>query len=461
MAKDKISDYSSTANSNTDIAGINIDEGCAPSGINDAIRTLMAQLKTWQSGGQDVYIHPAGTASAPSITANGDTNTGIFFPAADTVAVTTGGTERVRVDSSGNLGIGTSSLDANWSPKLQVSSSATDGSGGIVIESYKPNLILKDSSASAQRRHIFADGGNQYFGYGDSVITTHMTLDASGRLGIGRTSPSYMLDIENATQADMRLLATGNVDFLISSIASGLEARFTKTGGSGPITFYNGGSERARIDSSGNLLVGTTSTIGSGTARVSVEGTGGVIFGIKSSGGVGNECTFNWNNATSGNNLFSSFYTEATATGRGSIDYNRGAGLVRYNTTSDATLKNIIGDADGTKSVDILKSTRIREYSWKEDQANKPQIGVIAQELHETFSGAVSVGGNKVEVDEEGNETTRYIPWAVDKTAFTFHLVAGWQAHEKIIQEQQAMIASQSAIITQLQADVAALKGNA
>ena len=80
MSKDKISDYSSTANSNTDIAGINIDEGCAPSGINDAIRTLMAQLKTWQSGGQDIYIHPAGSAAAPSITATGDTNTGIFFP---------------------------------------------------------------------------------------------------------------------------------------------------------------------------------------------------------------------------------------------------------------------------------------------------------------------------------------------------------------------------------------------
>ena len=86
MSKDKISDYSTTANSNTDIGGINVDEGCAPSGINDAIRTLMAQLKTWQSGGQDIYIHPAGSAAAPSITATGDTNTGVFFPAADTVA---------------------------------------------------------------------------------------------------------------------------------------------------------------------------------------------------------------------------------------------------------------------------------------------------------------------------------------------------------------------------------------
>ena len=50
MAKTKISEYSSTANSNTDISSINIDEGCAPSGINNAIRTLMAQIHDLYAG---------------------------------------------------------------------------------------------------------------------------------------------------------------------------------------------------------------------------------------------------------------------------------------------------------------------------------------------------------------------------------------------------------------------------
>ena len=50
MAKNKISEFSSTPANNTDIAGINIAEGCAPSGINNAIRELMAQLKDQQSG---------------------------------------------------------------------------------------------------------------------------------------------------------------------------------------------------------------------------------------------------------------------------------------------------------------------------------------------------------------------------------------------------------------------------
>jgi hypothetical protein len=50
MAKNKVSEYSSTAANNLDIGGINIAEGCAPSGINNAIRELMAQLKDMQSG---------------------------------------------------------------------------------------------------------------------------------------------------------------------------------------------------------------------------------------------------------------------------------------------------------------------------------------------------------------------------------------------------------------------------
>lgn len=65
MAKTKISEYSSTANSNTDIASINIDEGCTPSGINNAIRALMAQLKDFQQGtNSDSFNGPVGSTTA-------------------------------------------------------------------------------------------------------------------------------------------------------------------------------------------------------------------------------------------------------------------------------------------------------------------------------------------------------------------------------------------------------------
>lgn len=65
MAKTKISEYSSTANSNTDVASINIDEGCAPSGINNAIRAVMGHLKDFQAGlsGDTLPVASGGTGS--------------------------------------------------------------------------------------------------------------------------------------------------------------------------------------------------------------------------------------------------------------------------------------------------------------------------------------------------------------------------------------------------------------
>jgi len=60
-----------------------------------------------------VSTFAAGTALLPALTTTGDTNTGIYYPAADTFAVTTGGTERYRVDSSGNLLVGTTTTSGN------------------------------------------------------------------------------------------------------------------------------------------------------------------------------------------------------------------------------------------------------------------------------------------------------------------------------------------------------------
>jgi len=78
MAKNKVSEYSATAANNTDIGGINIAEGCAPSGINNAIRELMAQLKDMQSGtdgdnftvGGDLTV--TGTATGVTASASDD-----------------------------------------------------------------------------------------------------------------------------------------------------------------------------------------------------------------------------------------------------------------------------------------------------------------------------------------------------------------------------------------------------
>jgi hypothetical protein len=110
----------------------------------------------------DVTINFAdGSASTPSITNNGDTNTGIFFPAADTIAFTEGGTEAMRLDSSGNMGIGTTSPGGY---KLAVGDGSSNR-GRIMLKGATsgnyPEINIDDTmNASGKNYQIFSTGGH-------------------------------------------------------------------------------------------------------------------------------------------------------------------------------------------------------------------------------------------------------------------------------------------------------------
>jgi len=126
MPKVKISEYSATANSNTDVASINIDEGCAPSGINNAIRAVMGHLKDFQQGTNgDPFNGPmngtlgATTASTANVTTlttsstvthNGGTANGVAYLNGAKV-LTTGS---ALVFDGTNVGIGTTATDTNF-----------------------------------------------------------------------------------------------------------------------------------------------------------------------------------------------------------------------------------------------------------------------------------------------------------------------------------------------------------
>ena len=458
MAKDKISDYSATANSNTDIGGINIDEGCAPSGINDAIRTLMKQLKDWQSGSQDVYIHPAGSASVPSITATGDTNTGLFFPAADTIALTTGGTERARVDSSGNLGLGVTpsawatykalQVDngaiANYSPTQDASylSNAYYNAGWKYIASAYALRYAQDGSGGSHKWYNAASGTA-----GNAIsFTQAMTLDASGQLGIGVTSSSAPLTIASAnTAAAVHIRgrsSDGYGDLIFYSDTGGTQYGFVEGGTTGlnlsgvgarSVIFGTNGSERARIDSSGNLLVGTTSA-GAGNSRTYLNGDGTnpalrVLANTATTSVYAG--VFRHESTTSG--AYIQFVTDTNIeTGR----IYDSAGTMQYASSSDARLKTNVQPMQNSLQSVLALNPCTFDMRRGEDTFI-PSAGLIAQEVHEVYPYVVGVGGD----DENTN------PWSVDYGKLTPLLVAA-------IKEQQA-------IITKLQADVAALKGQA
>ena len=338
-----------------------------------------------------------GTASTPAIRGT-DTNTGIFFPAADQVAIATNGVERVNLGNSATV--------------------FNDGGADVdfrVEGDTNQNLLFVD--ASTDRIGINNSSPDTKLNIGFTGADAVNTFRIEGSNG---SSERYAFDI----QADGGNTAT---KFLIGS------------GGGAP-------TERMRITSSGNLLVGTTTNIVNADFRLQVSNSVVAAVFRNNPSSATTETVLVQNQQTSGDNKFIIFATDTAGTQRGNIDYNRGAGQVRYNTTSDATLKNLIGDSDKQKSVEILNSTKIREYTWKEDAEQKPQIGVIAQELYETYKGAVVEGGK----DANGD----YKPWGVDKTAFTFHLIAGWQEHQKLIQELKATVDAQAARIAALEAAV-------
>lgn len=150
MAKTKISEFDTNPDLNTDINSINIAEGCAPSGINNAIRTLMSDLKDWQSGAQDIYVAPAGTAAAPSWTFNGDTDSGFYRYAANEVGVATNGSNVGRFTSVGWVG--------NVSGNLVNGTTATTQAAGTNDTTVATTAFVTSAISAALLANIYPVG---------------------------------------------------------------------------------------------------------------------------------------------------------------------------------------------------------------------------------------------------------------------------------------------------------------
>jgi hypothetical protein len=130
-----------------------------------------------------------GSAGTPAVQGE-DTNTGIFFPAADTVGVATGGSERLRVNSAGDVGIGTSSPSSYNSSARQLVLSNASTSTGMTIRAGgggAANIIFSNAEDTAVDGLIQYDTGSNYFRF-DTNGLERLRIDSGGAVRIGATS---------------------------------------------------------------------------------------------------------------------------------------------------------------------------------------------------------------------------------------------------------------------------------
>jgi hypothetical protein len=185
----------------------------------------------------------------------------------------------MRINSAGNVGIGTTSpvgkIDyISGSARVYMSD---QGSAGFIT------AVNTTNTAYAP---LAINGSLLFFKTGDAE---RMRIDGSGNVGICTSSPTGIsgytaLEINNATNG--AILDLAQADTMRGRLVATASSFSLETSGSIPLIFAPTGTERARIDASGNLLVGTTSSSGSAsnTARV----IGGIFSTLRSSASVAN-----------------------------------------------------------------------------------------------------------------------------------------------------------------------------
>lgn len=368
-------------------------------------------------------------------TINANTSTG-FIATSDTSGVLqlqTGGTAAVTVDASQNVGIGTASPASD--ARLTLASPTTES---YVMFSRTNSGVFDAAVGNNAGSLVFKGGADSATVAG---LTEFMRINSSGNVGIGTSSPVSKLDVQTGTGDDsanstLTIRSSGNqrLDFYNNwSTATGVRARIESDADSisqlyGTLKFYTtqnstvGVTERMRIDSSGNLLVGTTSA----NARLTVNGI----------------------DATSSNNSFIARNSSNTI-----LIQARNDGFVFLPTTYNNTLgvsANLFVNTDGSLSratssakykreiVDarfgLNDALKLRPVNYKDKSTDSETLygGLIAEEVHEAG-------------------LTEFVYYAEDGTPDALHYGNMVSLCIKAIQEQQAIIQTLTDRITALE----------
>jgi hypothetical protein len=366
------------------------------------------------------------TIASGNSTLTKETVTTLTSLAATALTIQSAGTTAMTIDTSQNVGIGTSSpatiLHVSTSASNFAKFNSSNALGGYLSLATSGTEIgylgtaqslisgsNTDTAIRANNSLLFATGG----GY------ERMRIDSSGNVGIGTSSPGSFYG--NPAVLVVAKNQNALTQLGISNSTSGASAinRFTMVGGTsnsyvnfdladnngspyGILGFGSGvqyisyslfsagyqswstnNTERMRVDSSGNLLVGTTSAVTSptGGSLQSINGSSSQIF-VRCSG------------ATAGK-----YYQLGVNSSNAFIIYNNASagvyltdGATSWTGSSDENLKNITGTIkNGLEKISFLRAA---EFTWKNDDTNKPQVGLIAQDVQKVLPEVIDTNGD-------------------------------------------------------------------
>jgi len=418
-------------------------------GVNNTERMRLTSSSLYTASGINVAFGTTST-SAARLTAIGTPTLGAFSAsipndpnASATATITIGANTDGGLYGGGGYGLKIFDKTSN------------SGSGqtgyGVYISAPYDGTNASGNTYALTKYGVYVDDIYSYYGINSGSGNTNWGLYIkggannyiAGNLGVGTTSPTYPLTVQaNSSTQGIRLIGRAsdniaNMSFVANNGST--EYAFINTGATYLALGVNS-AERARIDSSGNLLVGTTSS----NARLTLLSTSFSATNAYIENNAAN-CTganiYSVLTGSGNNNTTAALFTGYNIT-NGDVFKVYGNGNVvnannSYGAISDVKLKENISDT--TPKLADLMQVKVRNYNLKTDPTQK-QLGVIAQELEQVFPGMVDETPDR---DKEGNDlgtTTKSVKYSV----FVPMLI-------KAIQEQQALITQLTARITALE----------
>jgi len=404
-------------------------------GLGIGTSSPSAKLSVTNASGVTALLDKSSGASL-QFNANGVSDAQISGNALGSLQFYTGSTlsEKMRLDSSGNLGLGVTP-SASTLPTIQSAYGITIGNNEAhTTKNAYYNSGWKYATTTTAARFSVGEGGSDFRFYtapsgtaGNAITFTQaMTLDASGNLGIGdgTISPTSMLHIyKSSATADIALQSAGG---------SGKKYIFqSKTDGALAIYDNNAASERARIDSSGNLLVGTTSGSFHRFHKSSSSDFAVQSANTSASGPYGHLITF----TAAAPNDATSMFLRCDDTGQtGRIQLRSNGGIANYsaNNVNLSDRREKTNFAPATSYLDKICAIPVQTFNYIDQNMEEDgglTLGVVAQDVQAVAPELV------MESNWANRDAEPKMRLSIYQTDLQYALM-------KCIQEQQALIQS-------------------